>query len=112
MEIELICAADIPPYEESEEWQEWLKTHRIGCARYIPETNVIWLYVYPGNGHYEVDLDRVRTSKDFTQWIFHLADKRWFKDNVPGDFILCLKRAIRERHGTSAAAYFKVYETA
>jgi hypothetical protein len=87
---------------------EWLRTRRIGCAEYVPHDNAIRLWVYAeGRDYYEVDLDRCRTAEQFTDWAFHLAGKTWCRGDVMMDFLLCLERAIKERHDQSPAAFFK-----
>lgn len=91
---------------ESDEAKQWRLTRRIGCAEYIPETNVVNLYVYNGDSPYEVDLDRCTTAAELADWLFHLAGKTWCKGSVLTDLILCLDKAIEERHGKNAQEYF------
>jgi len=88
---------------------EWLKTRRVGCAEHVPHNNTIRLWAYAeGRDYYEVDLERCRTAEQFTDLVFHLAGKTWCQSNVMMDFLLCLERAIKERHNQNPVTFFKV----
>jgi hypothetical protein len=106
--IELIRLSEIPDWKSSPEWQQWLATHRIGCAKYDPEYNTITLDTGINSYRYEIDLDRCKTAKEFTHWMAHLVHKTWCRGSVITDFIRCLNSALEERHGKNMFGYFKV----
>ena len=73
--------------------EKWRTTHRIGVAEYLPEDDVIVIHCTEYSD-YEVPVEQCRSARGFTEWIFHLNQKRWFTGEVMKDFVNCLKRAL------------------
>lgn len=92
--------------EHEEDVRQWLETRRISVAQYVPDDNTIRLHVYQGST-YDIDLDRMKTAEQFTDWILHLTGKTWGRQAIP-DLLECMRYAIEEEQGLELRQYFGV----
>lgn len=84
-------------WEESQ--RRWFETRRVGGVAYDVENDVISIDVEGGLDTYDIAFDRIQTPRQFTEWMFHLNEKKWMTGQLYKDFLDCLTWVIREKTG-------------
>ena len=106
MEIELVKAADLVKRaeinlrERSDTFEERFPGCELGLTRdYIEFENGYW-----------IDLNRIKTTDQFVDWLYQLWEKTWITRVQIAGFIEGFDLWCEVNHGTTARGYLNCYE--
>lgn len=83
---------------------------RTALVKYVEDKDVLtFFHVEHREWFYDFDFARLATRRAFIDFVYHLEEKRWIKDEHIYDLFKAIDTGFMHKHGKTAREYYGAY---